>query len=154
MIYANREILLLNKKLDRESRREAYFPTLIKGASVYDCRGSSKDGSYHSETVTYKIRIPVDAEIQENRSYVPCTRYDDLADVSSVWTIHNDDLVIFLTEDAEIEIDPEGLPLMEESVMELVKVFGFQQEIIHVTEWADNTRRGSDAVRHWRIGGT
>ena len=25
--------------------------------------------------------------------------------------------------------------------------------VIHVNEYADNTLRGSDAVRHWRIGG-
>ena len=26
-------------------------------------------------------------------------------------------------------------------------------DLIHVKEYADNTLRGSDAVKHWRIGG-
>lgn len=30
---------------------------------------------------------------------------------------------------------------------------GFRPKLIHITEYADNTRRGSASVRHWRIGG-
>ena len=38
-------------------------------------------------------------------------------------------------------------------IRDFLDLFKYDRDIVHVTEYADNTRRGSDAVKHWRVGG-
>ena len=69
-MYVQTAITIFNKRLSID-RREVYFPTRISGASYLESKGSerSSDGA-HSEHLTYKLRIPIDAKVQDARAYV------------------------------------------------------------------------------------
>ena len=155
MICATRDIILLNKQLDKASRRDVYIATQISGVSVYDKRQSSKDGGFHSPSETFKIRIPIDAVTQGGRDYLPETHYDTAEDVEGFWTIHTEDLIIVCASEFEnvhtsvFETDA----VTAEQAEAMAKLVGFQKELIHVVDYSDNTLRGSAAVKHWRIGG-
>ena len=157
MICATRDIILLNRRVDNHTRRDGFYATKISGVSIYDHRESSKTGGLRAETETYKIRIPITAEIQDGRTYMPETYYDllPLEDIAEHWTIHNEDMVIVCAsafEDIDAAVfDTE--PVSIERVEALADSIGFQRELISINSYADNTMRGSDAVKHWRIGG-
>lgn len=145
-MYVQTAITLFNKRLSSD-RREVYFPTCISGASFFESRSSSHstDGA-HSENLTYKIRIPVDAKIQDGRTYLNEQAFAALADtaVPDHWTIQKGDILL-----------PCAMQLTgsfsEADVKTLAKT-GLV-DVITVREYADNTIRGSEAVQHWRIGG-
>lgn len=157
MICATRDIVLLNRTVDRSTRRDAFHATKISGVSVYDSRQSSKNGGLRSENETFKIRIPIKAVVQAGRTYMPETYYDLLPseEAASHWTIHNEDLIIVCAsafddiDTAAFEADPATI----EQAEALANAIGFQRELISINSYADNTLRGSDAVKHWRIGG-
>ena len=46
-----------------------------------------------------------------------------------------------------------GSEITSEQIRDYLNLFQYDRDIVHVTEYSDNTRRGSDAVKHWRIGG-
>lgn len=160
MICATRDIILMNRRLDKASRRDVYVPVQISGVSVYDSSQSSQDGGYHSLTETYKLRIPVSAPVQGGRSYVQESHYDLMEDeeASACWTLHTEDLIILCAEEfsdvntVAYQAPEAGFFTMEEAET-LADEIGFMREPIHITGYADNTLRGSDRVKHWRIGG-
>lgn len=145
-MYVQTAITLFNKRLSAD-RREVYHPTCISGASFYESRSSSRSGDgAHSESLTYKIRIPIDAEIQDGRSYVNEKAFKALEaeDIGCHWTLQKGDIVLACeTSLAE--------PVDEAKVKELAAAA--LVDVITVKEYADNTIRGSAAVQHWRIGG-
>ncbi len=157
MICADRDIILLNKKLDKETRRDVYIPTRISGVSVYDKRQSSKDGGFHEETEDFKIRIPISADVQQDKQYIPEAHYDTLTVEKAVdyWTLHNEDLIIIIEAglDSELAVFETDV-ITSEQAEALAKKIGFQKEIIRIVDYSDNTHRGSNRVKHWRIGGT
>lgn len=157
MICADRDIILLNKRLDRKVRRDLFIPTQISGVSVYDYRQSDKDSGFHTRTETFKIRIPIGAQVQDGRTYIPETHYDALPDneVRNHWTIHNEDLIVLSAssfEDVNNSVF-EIAALTMQQAEELAGMAGFQKGLICVADYSDNTLRGSRAVKHWRIGG-
>ena len=157
MICATMNVILLNKRIDRQNRRDAFIPTQIAGVSVYSYRHSSNDGGFVSEIDKYKIRIPVSAKVQGSRSYVPSGTYDIMDDEEACrkWTLHNGDLIILYDgEFADVDTPVfDGTSLSMEDVEILAANSGLEKAIIHINEYADNTVRGSDRVRHWRIEG-
>lgn len=145
-MYVQTAITLFNKRLSAD-RREVYFPTCITGASFFESRSSSHstDGA-HSENLTYKLRIPVDAAVQDDRLYLNEIAYKALTAEAAVghWTLQKGDIVLACaTELTE--------PVSEAQLKELAKAN--LVSVITVKEYADNTIRGSKAVQHWRIGG-
>ena len=38
-------------------------------------------------------------------------------------------------------------------IRDFLDLLSYNHDIVNVTEYADNTTRGSDAVKHWRVGG-
>lgn len=160
MICATRDIILLNKRLDKVNRQNVYMPVQISGVSVYDARQSSSEGSYHTMSDSFKIRIPMGAAVQDGRSYLPETQYDDLDDdaIAGFWTLHTEDAIVLCASSfGEVDqpvysADQNGF-VSGEDACELAQQFGFQKDLIHITGYADNTLRGSDKVKHWRIGG-
>lgn len=145
-MYVQTAITLFNKRLSAD-RREVYYPTSITGASFYEAKSSSRSGDgARSENLTYKIRIPVNAEVQDGRSYVNEKAFKALAaeDIGTHWTLQKGDIVL-ACETALAE------PVDEAKVKELAAAA--LVDVITVKEYADNTIRGSAAVQHWRIGG-
>lgn len=157
MTCADRDIILLNKRLDRETRRDVFIPTQISGVSVYDNRQSSKDSGFHKDSETFKIRIPIGAQVQDGRTYIPETHYDALSDSEARehWTIHNEDLIILSAYSfGDVNISAFGTDAVTmQQAEEFAHMAGFQKEIISIADYSDNTLRGSRSVRHWRIGG-
>ena len=145
-MYVQTAITLFNKRLGTD-RRELYYPTCITGASFFESKGSSHstDGA-HSESIMYKLRIPVDAAVQDGRIYVSEAAYEALpaADVSKHWTIQKGDIVLALSTALLAPVDETQLKALAKANL---------AGIITVKEYADNTIRGSRAVQHWRIGG-
>lgn len=139
-------ITVFNRRLDAD-RREAYFPTCIKGASYFAVCGSehSADG-VHSEKPVHKLRVPVGAEAQNGRSYVSEKAYQAMAeeDAAGCWTLQRGDILL-AKETCLLE------PLDEAALRRLAA--SLAADIITIKEYADNTIRGTAAVRHWRIGG-
>lgn len=157
MICANRDIILLNKRLNRETRRDVFIPTQISGVSIYDNRQSTRDGGYHTDSETFKIRIPIDAQVQGDKKYLPETHYDALTDeeAKDYWTLHNEDMIIVSASGFE-DVNTsafETAAVTTQQAEEMADSAGFQKELVRIVDYSDNTLRGSDAVKHWRIGG-
>lgn len=140
-MYVQTAITVFNKRLG-DDRCEVYFPTCIRSASFLENKSSSHsaDGA-HSQSLAYKLRIPLGAKIQDGRSYVPAAKYRQLdADAAArAWTIQTGDYVLPMETELTSPVDQKQLEALGQP--------------IYVKEYADNTIRGSAAVKHWRIGG-
>lgn len=140
-MYVQTAITVFNKRLGAD-RREVYFPTCIRSASFLENKSSSHsaDGA-HSQSLTYKLRIPLGAKIQDGRSYVPAAKYRqlDAEEAAKCWTIQTGDYVLPMETELTAPVDQKQLEALGQP--------------IYVKEYADNTIRGSAAVKHWRIGG-
>ena len=134
-MYVQTAITLFNKRLGAD-RREVYFPTCITGASFFESRSSSHstDGA-HSESLTYKLRIPIDAKVQDDKTYLSEMAFKALTaeEAADHWTIQKGDIVLACaTELSE--------PVAEPALKELAKAN--LADVITVKEYADNTIRG------------
>lgn len=145
-MYVQVTITVFNKRLSAD-RREVYFPTCISGASYYESKssGHSTDGA-HAESLTYKLRIPIDAKVQNDRIHANERAFRALPEGAATghWTLQKGDII--LTTETALE----G-PLNEAEVKQLAAEA--QVDVITVKEYADNTIRGTARVKHWRIGG-
>ncbi len=141
-------VTVFNGRTDKEMRRKIYIPTVIRGVSYAEAKGAivTNNGVWSSD-VQYKIRIPLNAEIQDKRSYLSCKQYEklDSEGVLGYWTIAKADLVI------REEYAGASSLLYEEELTAYIQEHGF--DLIRITEYADNTSGGSAYSRHWRIGG-
>lgn len=145
-MYVQTAITLFNKRLSND-RREVYFPTCISGASFFESRSSSHstDGA-RSESLTYKLRIPIDATIQDGKTYLSEKAFKALTaeEAADHWTIQKGDIVLACAAEFSEPVDEAQLKqLTKDSLL----------DVITVKEYADNTIRGSKEVQHWRIGG-
>ena len=127
-------------------RREVFMPTVIGGASYQEVRGASSSKGVHSESLSFKLRIPIDAKVQDDRSYVGEAAYKALSDddAKQHWTLRKGDYIIAGAYEGSEELSQQELDAVAK---------GMCKELIRIAEYADNTLRGSDAVKHWRIGG-
>lgn len=145
-MYVQRAIVLFNRRLGPD-RRELYHPTRISSVSYFENRGSThaSDGS-HREDLAYKLRIPIDAVIQDGRTYVSETAYKALSaeDSRQHWTLQKGDQVLVADAEPQEALDQTALTALAKSL---------QADLITIKEYADNTVRGSARVQHWRIGG-
>ena len=141
-------VTVFNGRLDKETRRTKYIPTLIRGVSYVEAKGATvTNNGVWSDSVQYKIRVPLIAVVQDGRTYTPDLNYAKLDDDEAVkhWTIRKGDLVV-RGEYAG------GKPLpYEDEINAYAKEQGF--DLIHITEYADDTDGGSLYTKHWRIGG-
>lgn len=129
------------------TRRKKYIPTVIRGVSCVVAKGATvTNNGVWSSDVQYKIRIPVDADIQDGRTYMQAAGYAGLDDqeAGSRWTIARGDMVAM----GEYSGDS---PLYEDRLQAFAGKTGM--ELVRITEYADNTSGGHPCTRHWRIGG-
>lgn len=141
-------VTVFNGRLDKESRRTKYIPTVIRGVSYVEAKGATISSSgVWGDNINFKIRIPLSAEIPSGRSFLPDLEYAPLDDAEAVkyWTVQKTDLIL------EGEHAGDGSALFEDALMAYAKEKGLT--VIHVAEYADNTKGGSLYMRHWRIGG-
>ena len=144
-MYVQTAITLFNKRIG-EDRREVYLPTCIASASYFESRGSSSSKGVHTESLSYKLRIPVNVSVQDGRTYVSEKAYKALSaeEAAGHWTLQKGDILLV----GGIELTE---AVNEVQLKELAAANNV--DMITVSEYADNTVRGSDPVRHWRIGG-
>lgn len=138
----NADITLYNKFYDAENRQNIFLPTVIKGVSLYMASGSTGDNMYRHGTASYKIRIPIDADMLGS-SYVDKLTYSKLDQESAAkhWTLQPDMIIIpAVVEGAAATAD----------LTSLTKEYG---DYITVTDFSDNRSRGIESMKHWRIGG-
>lgn len=146
-MITNANITIFNGRIDKGERRTKYFPTVIKGVSYQEAKGATIAGNgVWSEDVNYKIRIPLmGSDIQGKQLYMPCLEYAKLEDAEAAahWTIKKGDLIV--------RGEYLGKPMFEDALNAYMRENAF--DLIHVTEYADNTIGGSPYMRHYRIGG-
>lgn len=142
-MYVQTAITLFNRRIGAD-RREIFFPTCIRSASFSESLNTRHSDGVHAEAFSYKLRIPASAEIQNGRIYLPAVAFCHLSDAEAAqhWTIQNGDYVILF--DTALTEPVDAAKLQE---------LAAQSQLIAVKDYADNTRRGSEAVKHWRIGG-
>lgn len=143
---AQMKITVFNRRLGSD-RRGMFFPCCIASASYYEDRSSSHDtDGNRSEKLSYKLRIPYNAITQNSRTYVSAAAYKLLAAEEAMqhWTIQKGDIVLTQETALDEPIDETALQALARSSC---------CDAITITEYADNTIRGTDAVKHWRIGG-
>lgn len=148
-MYTNVDaVTVFNGRVEKETRRKRYIPTVIRGVSYTEAKGSTvANNGVWSSDVQYKIRIPLSAGIQDGRTYVPDLRYTSMDDGEAAkhWTIRKEDLAILGGYSG-------GKPMLyEDELAAYAKGQGLC--LIHITEYADNTFGGSAYTKHWRIGG-
>lgn len=150
-MITNQDITIFNLRLDKETRREVFIPTNISEVSFVDTRSSGGTASERAENLHFRIRIPVNAEVQDSRTYISEDKYKLLDDEEAKkhWTLQKG---CYIITGSLPENDSSG-EITSEQIRDFLDLFKYDRDIVHVTEYADNTRRGSDAVKHWRVGG-
>lgn len=141
-------VTVFNGRTDKATRRKIYIPTVIRGVSYVEGKGSKVAGNgVWSDDVQYKIRVPLIAVVQDNREYMRDLNYAKLdnEEAAKYWTIQKGDLVV------RGEYAGDSPLLGEDEISAYAKEQGL--DLIHVTEYADDTSGGSLYTRHWRIGG-
>lgn len=141
-------VTVFNGRTDKATRRKIYIPTVIRGVSYVEGKGSKvADNGVWSDDVQYKIRVPLIAVVQDNREYMRDLNYAKLdnEEAAKYWTIQKGDLVV------RGEYAGDSPLLYEDELTAYAKEQGL--DLIHVTEYADDTDGGSLYSRHWRIGG-
>lgn len=156
----NKDITIFNCRLDKATRRNVFIPTNIHGVSFYDVRGSNVSNGDQTEKLSFTIRIPVDARTENDRRYIEAAKYRKLADgeAEKHWTIQHGDYILAGTiavagEWIFDEFNFRSGVITEKEITEMLGLRKFNGDFITVVEYADNTTRGSKAVKHWRIGG-
>lgn len=140
-MISNADITLFNKRYDSETRQDKFLPTVIKGVSLYISKGSTGDFQNRSGKATYKVRIPINADTG-GKQYIDQVGYKALTDeeVSGFWTLQPDCIIVPAIADEAEDI----------SITELTSKYG---SVITVTDFSDNTTRGVEPMKHWRVGG-
>ena len=143
----NTDITIFNARYDAINRTEVFIPTKIKGVSYYENEGvNTNDGVWTDQSV-YKLRVPlIGSEIEESRVYLPEKQYRTAESAEGYWSIRKGDFLLLTLYEGEKE------SFTSKEVATLADTLGLK--LITVTEYADNTVRGSDSVKHWRIGGS
>lgn len=77
-------------------RREVFMPTVISGASYQETRGANSSKGVHSESLSFKLRVPISAQIQDDRTYVSEAAYKALSneDAAKHWTLRKGDCIL------------------------------------------------------------
>lgn len=136
-MITNAVITIYNRK--RRGRDSVLIPTVIRDASWFYGRRAAK-GQFIDSDDSYQIRIPFGADTS-GKAYIDPARYAEMTEeeAEGYWTIQIDDIVLKGEYSSQVTDE-----------RELRELTG---DLFVVNTFADNTIRGSDAVKHWRIGG-
>lgn len=93
MNLCNETITVFNHKLDKVQGYDVLNGTVISGVSWYGSRqsGSTSNGLRRSDSTI--VRIPTDADFG-GASYVDSKAYAEMDDVSGVFTLKPDDIIV------------------------------------------------------------
>lgn len=136
-MITNAAITIYNRR--RKGRESVLIPTVISEASWFYGRRAVR-GQFIDSDDSYQVRIPYGADTS-GKTYVNPAQYAEMADeeAAGYWTIQIDDIVLKGEYSSQVTDERELRDLTD--------------DLFVVNTFADNTIRGSDAVKHWRIGG-
>lgn len=136
-MITNAAITIYNRR--RSGRNSVLIPTVISEASWFYGRKAAR-GQFIDNEDSYQVRIPYGADTS-GKTYVNPAQYAVMTDeeAEGYWTIQIDDIVLKGEYTSEVNDDRTLRDLTD--------------DLFVVNTFADNTIRGSDAVKHWRIGG-
>lgn len=144
-MYTQIPIVVFNRRLGAD-RREVYLPTVLHDVSYWEQIGVNQSSGVRAMDRSFKFRVPVSADSQSGKSFVPAETFDRLEDTEAAqhWTLHTGDYVMPGTPNFRL---PDTLDAGD------LQQLGREFRLITITDYADNTLRGSAAVQHYRIGG-
>ena len=140
-MQTNSTITIFNRRLGSQ-RNDILIPTVIRSASWFYGRGLAKSqsaGQFAENEDSYSVRIPFGADTS-GKTYVEPWEWRNLTDEQTEehWTIQKDDIVV--------RGEMSGNRTDQTEIMSSADSF-------LVNSFANNTIRGSNGVKHWRIGG-
>jgi len=139
-MITNADITVFNKRYVKEERTEKFVATKIKGVSLFSRTGSAFGSQNLSQSDSHTIRIPVDADTAGKR-YVEQQTYAELGDdeFAGFWTLQIGAIIVPCLVDVDTITETE-----------LKQRY---PDVITVRNYTDNRSRGSDWMKHWRVGG-
>ena len=134
----NSDVSIFNLRIGAD-RREKFYATRILGVSWYESKGQVVSDTVRKGTAQCVIRIPYTAIVEGGKQYISEEEYKKLSDedVEKYWTIQKNAYIMRGTYEGEIPDNP------------LKSV----ENLVTITEFADNTIRGTNRTKHWRLGG-
>lgn len=134
----NSDVTIFNLRIGAD-RREKFYATRILGVSWYESKGQVVSDTVRNGTAQCVIRIPYTATVEGGKQYISEEEYKKLSDedVEKYWTIQKNAYIMRGTYEGEIPDNP------------LKSV----ENLVTITEFADNTIRGTNRTKHWRLGG-
>lgn len=155
----NSDVTIFNLRIG-EDRREKFAATRILGVSWYGTKGQAVSGTDRKTTAQHVIRIPYTATVEGEKKYIGEEEYRKLSDedAEKYWTIQKGAYIVR----GQYEVAGKWLydtfsfkhgVITEEELTDLAKLRQNNEDFVTITEYADNTVRGTDATKHWRIGG-
>lgn len=134
----NSDATIFNIRIGAD-RREKFYATRIMGVSWYGTKGETVSDTDRKDKAKCVIRIPATATVEAGKQYISEEKYKKLSDedVEKYWTIQKNAYIMRGTYEGEISDNP--LKSIE--------------NLVTITEFADNTIRGTNRTKHWRIGG-
>lgn len=155
----NADITIINKVVGAD-RREKFVPTMISGACWYDVRSMSQAEMQREGSARVVIRIPFNATIEGGKIYLPEEEFKRVSadDLGKYWTIQKNAYVLrrHIVQADNWLFDPFSFrygKITELLPEELNRLRGEDEDFFTIVEYADNTQRGSNRSKHWRIGG-
>lgn len=137
-MMTNSDVTIFNLRIGAD-RREKLCATRILGVSWYGTKGETVLDTDRKDKAKCVIRIPSTATVEAGKQYISEEKYKKLSDedVEKYWTIQKNAYIMRGTYEGEIPDNP--LKSIE--------------NLVTITEFADNTIRGTNRTKHWRIGG-
>lgn len=134
----NSDVTIFNLRIGAD-RREKFYATRIMGVSWYGTKEETVSDTDRKDKAKCVIRIPATATVEAGKQYISEEKYKKLSDedVEKYWTIQKNAYIMRGTYEGEIPDNP--LKSIE--------------NLVTITEFADNTIRGTNRTKHWRIGG-
>lgn len=155
----NSDVTIFNLRVGSD-RREKFYATRILGVSWYGSKGQSVSDTDRKGTAQCTIRIPVTATVEGGKQYISEEKYKKLSDEEAerYWTIQKNAYIMR----GEYVVAGQWLfdtfsfrngVILKEAIEDLAKLRQHDEDFLTITEYADNTIRGTDRTKHWRIGG-
>ncbi len=155
----NSDVTIFNLRIGAD-RREKFYATRILGVSWYCNTGESISSTDRKATSQCVIRIPYTATIEGGKQYISEEKYKKLSDeeAEGYWTIQENAYIVR----GQIEVAKQWVfntfsfrhgIILKEEIEDLIKLRQQGEDFVTITEYADNTIRGTDRTKHWRIGG-
>lgn len=134
----NSDVTIFNIRIGAD-RREKFYATRIMGVSWYGTKEETVSDTDRKDKAKCVIRIPATATVEAGKQYISEEKYKKLSDedVEKYWTIQKNAYIMRGTYEGEIPDNP------LESI----------ENLVTITDFADNTIRGTNRTKHWRIGG-